>query len=253
MAILVLIKFFYPERWKLVNRIEALPSVWLLSEKALWLPGISTIVIADVHLGYESGLFDEPFYPRIQFRDVAERMEALMKRYSPERVIIDGDLKHEFSSMPYSEFSEVREFLDIMEGTEITLVRGNHDNFIVGYLKKRGVEVVERLSTERFFFIHGHEYADIPEGKMTVIGHEHPIVRIRDSVGGSAVFPCFIVSDDLIVVPAFSEISGGSDAVKGGMFLSPILKNKPQFVKRRNLYAVSEGQIIYLGEEDANL
>ena len=71
-----------------MDRVEALPGVFLLKEKALWIPEISAIVIADVHLGYESGLFDEPFYPKMQFRELAGRMRRLMERYSPERVII---------------------------------------------------------------------------------------------------------------------------------------------------------------------
>ncbi len=192
-----------------MDKVEALPGIFLLKERALWIPELSAIVIADVHLGYESGVFDEPFYPKMQFRDVAERMERLMNRYSPEWVIIDGDLKHEFSSTPYSEFSEVRDFLDIMDGAKITLVRGNHDNFIVGYLKKRGVEVVNHLDVERFFFIHGHEKMDIPQGKIAIMGHEHPVFRIRDEVGGSAKFPCFIVEDNLVVLPAFGVVGGG--------------------------------------------
>ncbi len=171
-----------------MDRVEALPGVFLLREKALWIPEMKAVVIADVHLGYETGMFDEPFYPKMQFRDVAERMERLMKKYGPERVIIDGDLKHEFSKTAYREFSEVRDFLDIMDGSEITLVRGNHDNFIVGYLKKRGVEVVDSLETDRFFFIHGHEKQE-RDGKIAIVGHEHPAIRIRDEIGGERRVP----------------------------------------------------------------
>lgn len=237
----ILIKFFYSERSEAVNRIEAVPGVWLLREKALWLPELSAVVIADVHLGYESGLFDEPFYPKMQFRDVAERMEKLMKRYSPERVIIDGDLKHEFSSMPYPEFSEVREFLDIVENAEVTLIRGNHDNFVIGYMKKRGVGVLDSLSLGRFFFVHGHKNVEIPEGKMAIIGHEHPVMRIRDAVGGSASFPCFILYQNVLVLPAFSEISGGSDALRGN-FLSPILSDyEPENAR---IFAISDEGVV---------
>jgi len=194
-----------------VEKTEALPGIFLLKEKALWIPEISAIVIADVHLGYESGMFDEPFYPKMQFREISERMERLMEKYGPEQVIINGDLKHEFSKTPYPEFSEVRDFLDILEDAKVTLVRGNHDNFIVGYLRNRGVQVVNFLETERFFFMHGHEEHNTK--KIAIVGHEHPAIRIRDEIGGSAIFPCFLVKEDRIVMPAFSEMGGGYERI----------------------------------------
>ena len=198
-----------------MDRVEAVPGVFLLKERALWIPEMKAVVIADVHLGYESGVFDEPFYPKMQFREVAERMERLMKRYEPARVIINGDLKHEFSKTPYPEFSEVRDFLDIMDGARITLVRGNHDNFIVGYLRKRGVEVLDFLETDRFLFMHGHEERE--SEKMKIVGHEHPVIRIRDSIGGSARFPCFLVSEKKVVMAAFGEV-GGSTLLEFGEY-----------------------------------
>ncbi len=227
--------------------MEAIPGVFLLKERALWIPEISAIVIADVHLGYESGLFPEPFYPKMQIKDVSERMHTLMEKFSPERVIIDGDLKHEFSSTPYPEFSEVKEFLDVMKGAQITLIRGNHDNFIAGYLKKRDVDVKDSLKLGRFFFIHGHEYAHLPEGKITVMGHEHPVFRIRDEIGGSASFPCFLVSENLIVLPAFSEISGGADIVRG-RFLSDMAE---KHLKNPRIFAIYDGGIMEISGMEA--
>ena len=185
--------------------MEAIPGAFLLKERALWIPELSAIAIADVHLGYESGMFDEPFYPKMQFREISERMERLMKRYEPKWVIINGDLKHEFSKTPYPEFSEVRDFLDILGDAKVTLVRGNHDNFIVGYLKNRGVGVTDVLETERFIFMHGHEEKD-RKGKIAVIGHEHPAILIRDEIGGSAKFPCFIVRENEVVMAAFGDV-----------------------------------------------
>ncbi len=231
-----------------MDEVEALPGVHLLKERALWIPDISSVVIADVHLGYESELFEEPFYPRMQFGDVAERMEKLIGRYGPKRVIIDGDLKHEFSKTPYSEFSEVREFLDIMEGAEITLVRGNHDNFIARYLEKRGVEVTDSLELGRFFFIHGHKRVRIPENRVTIIGHEHPRITLRDSIGAKASFPCFLVSKNMIVLPAFSEIGGGTERLKGGGFLSPLLSSGNGDMGKIEIFAVSNRGVGYMGE-----
>ncbi len=227
-----------------MNMAEPIPGVFLLRERAIWIPEISAVVVADIHLGYESGLFDEPFYPRMQFRDVAERMERLIERYSPETVIIDGDLKHEFSSMPYGEFRDVGDFLDILEGRRVLLVRGNHDNFIVGYLKKRGVEVADEMELGRFFFVHGHRGAKIPENRLVIMGHEHPVVRIRDEVGGRALFPCFFVTERLILLPAFSEISGGTDFLERRSFLSPILSSGRIKTDGGRIFAISGEGII---------
>lgn len=222
-----------------MNMVEAIPGVFLLRERALWMPDTSVLVVADIHLGYESDLFDEPFYPRMQFEDVAKRMKVLIRRYSPENVIIDGDLKHEFSSMPYGEFRDAEDFLDLLGERRIVLVRGNHDNFIAGYLRKRGVEVVNSLELGRFFFVHGHKDAKIPENKVVIMGHEHPVITVNDEVGARAVFPCFFVGERLILLPAFSKISGGTDILERRNFLSPLLSSGKLNTDKGRIFAIS--------------
>jgi metallophosphoesterase superfamily enzyme len=44
-----------------------------------------------------------------------------------------------------------------------------------------------------------------------VMGHEHPAISIGDGVTTSQKCPCFLVSDTVIVLPAFSRWAAGTD------------------------------------------
>lgn len=70
---------------------------------------------------------------------------------------------------------------------------------------------------------HGHKKITHPK---TIIAHEHPFIRLRDSVGAMLSLPCYLVSDDLIVMPAFSPLASGTNITEAERedFLSPQLQ-----------------------------
>ncbi|MEM2508981.1 MAG: metallophosphoesterase, partial [Candidatus Thermoplasmatota archaeon] len=86
-------------------------------------------------------------------------------------------------------------------------------------------------------FVHGHKEA---RGEKIVIGHEHPSLCLRDKVGVLAKLPCFLVSKEIIVLPAMSPLAGGTDVSSAinEEYLSPILKNYD--VDRMEVYAISD-------------
>ena len=56
------------------------------------------------------------------------------------------------------------------------------------------------------------------DGKL-ILGHEHPAIGISDGVAHYAKVPCFLASDDWLVLPAFSAWAAGGD-VRRGTYLS---------------------------------
>ena len=76
----------------------------------------STIVIADVHIGYEEALNKQGvLVPRLQFEDMARKIEKILKQTGKvERVIINGDLKHEFGTISEQEWRNTLKFLDLL-------------------------------------------------------------------------------------------------------------------------------------------
>lgn len=211
--------------------LKLLPEMAVLVKK--------TAVIADLHLGIENVMQNSGIaVPRMQIMDIITRTRNLVEIYDVERLIIAGDFKHEFSgNLPY-EWDDVRSFLNSMD-VEITIVRGNHDNFLAAMLKDYSVELKEKEVVYGYTIVHGHE--DCEEENL-IMGHEHPAIKIRVR-GANYSFPCFLIVDhSKVVLPAFSKLVAGSDVLQEN-FLSPILRR----AKEIEVYAV-EDEVIYLGD-----
>ena len=54
-----------------------------------------------------------------------------------------------------------------------------------------------------------------------VIGHEHPAISFGDGVSSSMKCPCFMVSERLVILPAFSRWAAGTN-VRSYPFMSLI-------------------------------
>jgi putative SbcD/Mre11-related phosphoesterase len=209
----------------------------LTPEKAL-IAG-KTAVIADLHLGIENAMQNAGIaIPRMQIADIISRTKQIVDCYEVERLIIAGDLKHEFSgNLPY-EWDDVRAFLDSID-VEISVVRGNHDNFLSTILSEYSIELKEYEKVGEYYVFHGHKDFGF---ERAIIAHEHPAIKFRRR-GAIYSFPCFLVVDETkFVLPAFSPLVSGSDVVQRE-FLSPVLRKS----KRIEVYAL-ENEVVYLGE-----
>ncbi len=210
----------------------------------LFIEEYETAVIADLHIGFEDVMASQGiFLPKVQKRYLLAILAEIYDRYGPKRMIIDGDFKHEFSRNMPQEWDEIEEILDyIADRSEVVVVRGNHDNFLKGILKRRGLELHDSYSLGNYFFVHGHK--DVEIRGTTIIGHEHPSVTLRDEIAATAKVPCFLYSPDLIVLPALSIYAAGTDITRND-FISPILrKNWRDF----EIYGIDENLgIIPLG------
>lgn len=198
----------------------------------------NTAIIADLHLGFENVMQNKGVaIPRMQVKEIVKNVKKIIDKYNINRLIVAGDLKHEFSkNLPY-EWEDVREFVESVD-VELEVVRGNHDNFLAAILAEYGIELKEHVKVDKYYVIHGHK--DL-EFERVIIGHEHPAIKVRVR-GGLYSFPCYLVADDAkIALPAFSPLMSGSDVLQNS-FLSPVL-NK---AKRIEIYAV-EDEVLYLG------
>jgi putative SbcD/Mre11-related phosphoesterase len=200
-----------------------------------------TLVIADLHLGYEVSMAREGFYlPRI-FREVTGKLKNIIERERPRRLVINGDLKHSFIP-EWRERKELEAFVEEISPLvqEIVLVRGNHD---VGtlWLRELGVEVVDELEIGKWKLVHGHK---LVEGERFIIGHEHPAIRLRDEVGALVKVPAFLVGEKLIVLPAFSPWAYGNDVLRE--IASPFLRAYD--VSRAKVIVPFDDELLDFGE-----
>lgn len=218
----------------------------------------STLVIADVHMGYEEALNKQGILvPRLQFEDIVKRTERIfniLKNRKIEKIIINGDLKHEFGTISEQEWRNTLKFLDLLAKhcKEIVLIKGNHDTILGPIAKKRNVKVLEnyivepleknhnnektsilrktkKQSKNKILIVHGNKIPDkelLKEASTIIIGHEHPAVSLKE---GPRVeqFKCFLKGKykgkNLIVQPSFNTIIEGIDILKDEI-LSPFLQ-----------------------------
>jgi metallophosphoesterase superfamily enzyme len=68
------------------------------------------------------------------------------------------------------------------------------------------------LQVGKFHFAHG-DAPRLPEpakGEWLVVGHEHPAISIGDGVASHMKCPCFLASENVLMLPAFSPWAAGT-------------------------------------------
>ncbi len=218
---------------KLYDRFEIIENY-----PALYMKEKNMLVIADLHLGLESLMADSGMLmPKVQLSQLKEDLNSIAGERDIEKLVVCGDIKHEFSEASYGEKKEVRELIRFLEEfvREIYLVKGNHDNFLIYAVEEyEHVQLKDCFVFDDVCFAHGHEILDRMNGldiEYLVIGHEHPALTLRDDVGVREKLQCFLYGEmkndaKLVVLPAFSELAEGSQVnqIEEEDLLSPVLK-----------------------------
>ena len=213
------------------------------------LDGERALVVADYHAGIERTLRRDG----VELDDGADgrrrRLLGLLAETDPDRLVVLGDL---VSSIGEPQGSERAELADLLAALSIptTVVKGNHDGDIRAALDNLGVEGVSVTPSSGVRlgpvgFAHGHTWpdADVLGAEVVCVGHEHPLARLTDTVGGGRRERVWLrggldptpfeqhgtdlgdwIGADLVVFPAFNNRSGGTQVnLAGEGFLSPFL------------------------------
>jgi uncharacterized protein len=216
--------------------------------------GKRVLVVGDLHLGFEEALRDSGVMLPVNIfedvkRDFDEIFEFIEKKYGKmgvgvelskggkksgdcgeklvNKVILLGDIKHEFGKVMRDEWREVGEIMNYLrrKSDYVVVVKGNHDviaGSVVGRLER--VEFVDYyfLECEGVMFLHGDR--DFPEihgrdVRAWIVGHGHPAIVLHDKKGGvkKEKFKCFLDGlykrRRIIVVPSFFSVNEGTDVL----------------------------------------
>ena len=200
-------------------------------ESALWIAKKKTLVIADLHIGYEEALNKQGIMiTRNQFRETIELLNKILEQIKPKTIIINGDLKHEFGDISSQEWRETTQILNILlDKSNVILIKGNHDTILGPIARKKGLEIVNSYCFDNICIIHGDKIIDnekTKNAKTLIIGHEHPAISLREGCKIEK-YKCFLLGkwkkQNLIVMPSFLPIIEGSDILKEKT-LSPYLE-----------------------------
>ena len=228
-----------------MDSVEIIPGVRASNDRCLVLDEGPTVVIGDLHLGYERALEGEGIYlPRINTDSIRDSLNRIICRYEPKKVVLLGDIKHDFARAPYECRLDVTRMIGMLaEAAEVIVVRGNHDNFLQNILSDLNIEVFDHVDIAGFRMEHGH--MDSGE-RPVIIAHEHPSVRISGAMSGSLKLQCFLCTEDnsVIVIPPFSPFSSGND-ISSEEFMSAACRNAE--TDKAYVYGVSDIGMMKLG------
>lgn len=206
----------------------AWPAIYLENEK--------TLLASDTHLGLEDQREKIGMHiPGSILEKVLQYIITPAKMFGCEKVILLGDVKHEFGRPTEAEWYTVRKFVKSLReiGCEPEVVKGNHDNYIVHVLKELNVKLHDpSLRLGDYYFMHGNNdlEEDFKDAKYIFMGHEHPAVTVKDDVGIKHRFKAFLSGKirnwKITVLPSVSPLSYGNpmNEMHRSQFMTPLLK-----------------------------
>jgi putative SbcD/Mre11-related phosphoesterase len=147
------------------------------------------LVVGDLHIGWEVTLARQGIHVPSQTSKMLLRLEAIVAKEHPTRLIMLGDVKHTVTGAELEEWHDVPEFFEklLAKIPIIQIIVGNHD----GNLEPLTPSKVELLPASgitvwsEYGLLHGHAWPT-PEMlgcETLILGHLHPAITLRDAMG----------------------------------------------------------------------
>lgn len=184
------------------------------------------LIAADVHIGYEKALLNSGItLPVSVFPSIRKKFSEMIKSTKPKKIILAGDVKHEFTKPLAQQIKQTAELLEFLKEQceELIIVKGNHDNFLINITEKMNIKLLDSYETEEYEIIHGHKTTE--SGKKIIMGHEHPAIELRDDAGGIHKYKCHLLGERMIVLPSVNPLTYGFNVLGKEKPLSPLLTN----------------------------
>lgn len=176
---------------------------------ALVWPDQGLLVVADLHLEKGSAFARHgQLLPPYDTRTTLERLELVIGRHRPRRVISLGDGFHDIGASDRLPSADRQRLEGLIAAHDWIWVLGNHDPRPPAGLGGRVEHAVE---------VGGITFRHDPRPRASrgappseIAGHLHPAARIRFR-GRGITRPCFVSDPERTVLPAFGSFTGGLD------------------------------------------
>lgn len=177
----------------------------LLPQKAIFWHNTKTLIVSDVHLGKASHFRKHGLpIPMESGIDDLQQLDALLYAYTPDRLLILGDLFHSDYNQEWEYFGALRKkYADI----KFVLVRGNHDILKEHQYEKHDIEVYTEPIYESGF-VFAHNFVTLKENEFSISGHIHPGYVLHGKGRQSITLPCFYKKQNTLIMPAFGRLTG---------------------------------------------
>ena len=178
-----------------------------LSGALLW-PDESTLIVADLHLEKGSSYAARrgpQFLPPYDTRATVQRLEALIARLDPRRVICLGDSVHDQGASQRIDPADAERIRAMTESREWVWIAGNHDPEPPSCW---GGSILNEMAIGPVIFRHEAARTAPEAGSAEISGHFHPTAS--DETRAARVSGrCFVTDSARLVLPAFGAYTGG--------------------------------------------
>ncbi len=196
-----------------------------------------SLVIADLHIGYERELEDKGIHVSSKTNKMVKDVSSYLKSDEINRLIINGDIKHNIPSGSWQEYEEIPRAMDkwLSYVDEIHVFPGNHDGGIDAYIPSEIIlhdvrgDIIDGVG-----YFHGHASPSekVLGADVVIVAHTHPAVTLLDSLGKREKYICWIKLDydidekkrQAIIIPPLNPLLGGVSFNEDG-YLGPFLNN----------------------------
>jgi len=149
------------------------------------------LIVTDLHIGWEVPLVKKGIHIPSQSSKLTANLLKLIRDNNPDQLCLLGDIKQAVSKISLGEWRDVPDFFESIERevSDITITLGNHDGGLKA-LTPRSVTICPSSGTiidmdSRIGLFHGHAWPSpkVLSSDIILMGHIHPVIRFRDSLG----------------------------------------------------------------------
>ena len=177
----------------------------LTNQRIIFWESQNSLILSDLHIG-KSAHFQKsgiPIPSNILTTDL-NRLAKLIHHFKANQLIIVGDLFHAEYNKDLDEF---KSWLTQFNNLNIKLIKGNHDRLSDKVYQQFNIQVFNKKYTENLLkFV--HDFDNIEEGYFVISGHTHPGVFIKGKGRQRIKLPCYQVTKQQLILPAFCLFTG---------------------------------------------
>jgi len=181
----------------------------LLPQRAVWWPAEQCLLVADAHIGKAVSFrrLGVPV-PRGTTNETLDCLGELIDAHGAARVVFLGDLLHSRGAHAVGTMHAFAQWRERHAGTELVLVRGNHDDRAGDPPHALGVCCVdEPFSLPAAPGLALCHHPRPRPGAYVLAGHQHPCTHIGRGIDRLRL-PCFHFGAAVGVLPAFGAFTG---------------------------------------------
>jgi DNA ligase-associated metallophosphoesterase len=200
----------------------------LCAERGVYWHARRVLLVADPHFGTAAAFRALGVsVPRGTTIGTLGRLDALIARWAPQRIVFLGDFLHAREGRTTDTFGALAAWRGSHPSIAVQLVRGNHDRRAGDPPSEVGIECEDGPLVEGPFAL-----THLPRaatGRYVLAGHVHPCVVLIGAARQHERLPCFHFGVDVGVLPAFGDFTGC-------MEIEP--------VERDRVWVVAEGRVV---------